>query len=655
MNQTRVSKVDGQYVATFPDGSRAFWPDSTPVEVIQRNVQETLAARQLWRPSVKVDTGTAAAAESVRQEAQSRGPLDQFMGGVGSAAQLARAALTQQRTPRSMVDIANELMIQLHPVSNLLSRAQDRARQAPISVAENKALASATPYSTAGNITGNVAITSLFPSSVGGGYSRLGATVPGMLGTRAGNVIDTALTSGVVNAALTPGSDEERLKAGLYAVGTSAIAPTMMAVTQGTRRALTRSGKQINIAEGLRTELGEQADDVTRILRQTPRETELLGTRPSSSMVTGSPTLEALEAGSRTKRGDLWRSVDAENASARWNALRTTAGTPEELAALEAARNRVTAPMRENALASASYGVRNNLGDVEPWVAGLRDRVHQVAIGSSRPNPDAQRIVKYVNGELEQSVTPSQLYTVRKVLTDKLKPGQNDELSNAAKGARAETMSVIKQIDGTLDSLSGGQWSGYLKRYGEESRTVESKRALQNIVGALERGQPIGAVPPALGEIPAYKTLGNLRDRYGLKEVGSQRVDRLLPNDREVVEGIIGSLKAQANAMTAKGILGSPTAGLLANAGRAEGVTRRIVEDGVGRMLPVPGGGLLASKVFDASGRRAEEELAGLLQDPMALAAALERARRARMLMQGAQAVGGASGVGGRMVSQDQW
>jgi hypothetical protein len=147
-----------------------------------------------------------------------------------------------------------------------------------------------------------------------------------------------------------------------------------------------------------------------------------------------------------------------------------------------------------------------------------------------------------------------------------------------------------------------------------------------------------------MGESPAWKTVGNLRDKFGQKELGSKTIDTLLPEDRLLLNNVTDSLKRQSDSMTSRATLGSPTAGLLANAGRAEGVTRNMLESGVNTILPF-GGSVLSSKVFDKLGRQAEEELAKLLQNPDALAEALASAMRARKIQAGASRVG--AGVGG--------
>jgi hypothetical protein len=105
----------------------------------------------------------------------------------------------------------------------------------------------------------------------------------------------------------------------------------------------------------------------------------------------------------------------------------------------------------------------------------------------------------------------------------------------------------------------------------------------------------------------------------------------------------VDSLKRQADSMTSKATLGSPTAPLIANAGRADAVSRSVVQNGVARLLP--GGDILASKVFDKLGRQGEEELARLLQDPEAMADAIAAAIRARRIQAGASRLGAGSGA----------
>jgi hypothetical protein len=506
-----------------------------------------------------------------------------------------------------------------------------------------QSLASATPDTIGGNLLGTVGLFGAGPTRLGTGAAGMVGKVPAWLAGRTGTAVDTALTGALVNAAATPGDFSERAYEGMWGLGGGVI-PGLYAVGAGGRRMVTSGGRQVAVGEGVLTETGNKAERLIEDLKANDPGAPI-GVRSTSAMKTQDPTLQTLESGSRAKRGDLWKPTDQQNAKARWDALLGRAGTKEELEALEAGVNAKTGGLREKAIteAQAIEGLRGI--DLMP---SMVRPIQQLAANwrfSLRPNRGAQKLADYVEGELKQGITPEQLYVMRKELADGIKPGRNDELSNAVKTARKQSVEAIKAIDEVLDNLSGGGWGEYLSQHSKGMKPVESKRALQDIAGSLERGMPAGVVPPAMGESAAWKTVGTLRDRFGNKELGKKTVQTLLPEDKELVDAIVDSLKRQADSMTSKATLGSPTAPLIANAGRADAVSRSVVQNGVARLLP--GGDILASKVFDKLGRQGEEELARLLQDPEAMADAIAAAIRARRIQAGASRLGAGSGAAG--------
>ena len=515
--------------------------------------------------------------------------------------------------------------------------------QATVSAAEG--VRDSTPYTMGGNMAGLGLSFGLGPARAVGMAGNvagrvMGREAPAWLASRPLMAADTAATAGATNAATTPNN---RLVEGLMAAGTAGIAPSAYGVVAGGRRMMTGTGRQIDVGERLRGDIGRtRADQLIDALRSTDPQSEL-GAMSSASMLTRDPTLQVMESGSRAKRSDLWQPFDEQNANARWSALRTQAGTPEELGAMRVARNEATGPMRDGALESASWNIAQNMGEQPPSVSRLMGILDGLRTGKTRPNTDVQTIVKYVDSQLEQGVTPAQLYEVRKMLTDGIKAGPTSELSQAARAARPQRMEIIGKIDDVLEEASGGKWRSYLSAYGNASPTIQSREALQNIITSLERGMPHGVVPPVMGQSPGWKSVGVLRDRFGQKELGSQTVDRLLPEDRRRLELLIDGLKRQSDSMQAKGVLGSHTAALLANMGRGDAVTRGVVNLAANKAMPVMGS-VVASKMFDAAGRRAEDELSRLLQNPQALADALLRAKQAEALARGVSRTGAASG-----------
>ena len=520
----------------------------------------------------------------------------------------------------------------------------------PANLAATSGIQSATPYTMGGNLGGQALAFGLGPIRGGAALGTLGAKAfgheaPAWLGSRAVMAGDTAGTSGAVNAAVEP---ENRFSAALMGAGAAGIAPAVYGAGAGVRRMASSGGRQIDVGERLRGDLGSsKADQLAEaLLSQDPQ--ARLGAMSSGAALTRDPGLQVLETGSRAKRSDLWQPFDTQNANARWAALNTQAGTRGELQALENARNTATGDLRTGALTKAqlstifsqSGDIDIHLGNLEPMLA----KIDQFRVGTLRPNKDVQTLANYLEGELKQGVTPEQLYEIRKTLTDGIKAGRNDELSNAIKSARVQRLEMVREIDNTLDQLSGGSWGKYLSEYADASKPINSKQALQDIVSDLSRGQPAGAVPPVMGQSPGWKTVGTLRDRYGQKELGSKTFDRLLPEDRQHIELLIDGLKGQADSMQAKGILGSQTAALLANMGRGDAVTRGAVGMAANKAMPYVGS-ILSSKMFDAAGRKAEEELARLLQNPQALAEALARAKQAQALGRGMSRAGAMTGA----------
>lgn len=586
--------------------------DAGDLEAVRELGRAMRVRMQRQNPSLgmpeKVRLGAESMPDSIRSVVREQSRPAQVYAGAGGALALAAHGVNDLFRPEGKTGEWNSL---------------DNAE-----VANWRALNAASGDTIGGNLLGNALLFGALPARTG--------LMPGRLGM----VADTGLTSGGINYATTPGGSADRSRDALLGAVTALPVPALYALGSGTRQAITRGGKQVAVGEGLLTESGGKADDLISQLQAPP--TSTIGSF-SAGMKTQDPMLQVMESGSRAKRGDLWKPFDRENAKARWDALVSRAGTKEELEALESVVNAKTGELRAQALTDAQLtNIFSQSGDIRPEMMRPLEKLVSDWRFNLRPSKGAQTLANYIDNEIKQGLTPDQLYVMRKELVDGIQPGRNDELSNAVKTARKQSVDAIKVIDDTLDTLSGGGWREYLKTHAKGMKPVESKRALQDIVGSLERGMPAGIVPPAMGESPAWKTVGTLRDRFGTKEMGKKEIDTLLPEDRELVDAIVDSLKRQADTMGAgKATLGSPTAPLLANMGRADAVTRNVVENGINRVLP--GGDILASKVFDKLGRQAEEELARLLQDPNALADAIARAIQSRRMREGASRLGGAS------------
>lgn len=529
-------------------------------------------------------------------------------------------------------------MIAGHAVANLLGADNDAAMQ------NWRSVANATPDTTGGNLVGNAAMFAAAPSRI------LGPAATFALGARAlprwGQVADVAATQGGMAAATTPGDASDRLIAGLTGAGAVA-APGAVGAVQTGRRMTTRAGQSLDVAEGLRRELGAEADPLIKALEGTTYPTAGIGVRPSSAMLTRNPTLEAMETGSRVRTGDQWTPLDRMNASARWKALEDAAGTPEELAKMKAARDVFTTPMREGALHGGAPGTTQVGTDLSP----LNAKLIELSTGENRPNQAVQTMVNYVGSEIEKGATPAQLYTIRKSLTDGIANAPTSELSQAARAARPQRMELIGLIDDTLDKMSAGGWKQYLESYKIASPMISSKSALQKITDALSSGRAAGEVPLSMGERAAPYGFGRKVEQFGTKQFGSQEFDQLIPQHRSLVDSLLADLTAQQGVMMPRATLGSPTAANQANAGRVSQLTNNVI-DAAGGLIPV-GGSTVSAAVKGSLAAKNEEALARLLQNPDVLAKALRDAAKAQKLQNAAGRTGASGSAATRSLLEE--
>jgi len=298
-----------------------------------------------------------------------------------------------------------------------------------------------------------------------------------------------------------------------------------------------------------------------------------------------------------------------------------------------------------------------------PSIDRMRQSVNELKTGEQRPNPNIQTLVPYLEKQLfnPQGTTPQQLYTVRKVLKGEIKAGSNNDIGAAAAVTRKETENIVNQIDEALDSLSSGQWSDYLKKYGDMSKEVSSKTALQNAIDDMTINLAQGRVPPALSGKTGEQTLSRAVNKYALKDFGAKTIDQLTPEARRIIEALKDDLARTAAGMNARATGGPGTAQYLAAQGRAKGLASQLVRTGAGAVAGGPIGGIAANVAGDLvstalarSGDEGAQILARLLQDPRYMAAMLEKAKRSQTQLNVAGQLGAGGAAGGSAATQQR-
>ena len=514
-----------------------------------------------------------------------------------------------------------------------------------------KMIRGATPMTSLGGIFGDVGSYGVLPTR-GISMAYGGKQLP--LG-RFGQAVDVSATSAATQALTSP---ENRLQAATYG--------SLAGVMPGTGRVLQRALPEGNWGgvskpqiegEALLRQFGDESDSLIRALKG--EYAPVPGVSGSAAVITKDPRLQVLETGSRTGQGQMWMPFDKANEEARFNALMRAAGTQAERDALIAERKSVTGPMREGAFTEAS--ANTDTLSVRPVFERMRKTINNLKTGEQRPNPNIQTLVPYLEKQLfnPQGTTPQQLYTVRKVLKGEIKAGSNNDIGAAAAVTRKETENIVNQIDEALDSLSSGQWSDYLKKYGDMSKEISSKTALQNAIDDMTINLAQGRVPPALSGKTGEQTLSRVVNKYALENFGAKTIDQLTPENRRLIEALKDDLARTAGAMNARATGGPGTAQYNAANKYQQGLAGQLVKSGAGAVVGGPVGGIAANVAGDLvstalarSGDEGAQILARLLQDPRYMAAMLEKARQSQRQLNVAGQLGAAGAAYGSATQQ---
>jgi hypothetical protein len=207
--------------------------------------------------------------------------------------------------------------------------------------------------------------------------------------------------------------------------------------------------------------------------------------------------------------------------------------------------------------------------------------------------------------------------------------------------------------------LSGGKWSDYLQKYGDMSKELSSKTALQNAIDDMTINLAQGRVPPALSGKTGEQTLSRVVNKYALENFGAKTIDQLTPENRRLIEALKDDLARTAGAMNARATGGPGTAQYQAANKYQQGLAGQLVKAGAGAVAGGPIGGIAANVAGDLvstalarSGDEGAQILARLLQDPRYMAAMLEKARQSQRQLNVAGQLGAGTAAGASATQQ---
>lgn len=468
--------------------------------------------------------------------------------------------------------------------------------------------------------------------------------IPGGAAATTGRALAGAVGGGALAGALQPVLSTESRAAnvalggagGAAGVGLGkALGKGVQMATRGGREeaALQRGGK------ALRKTLGPQADAAEQALRQfhagrvnapAPGVRGVTQDIPMSTAQAvrmgenvageaGSGKLAGLELANRAGAADDFAELARRQNEALFEATQRAGveGTPQQLTAATTARDLATAPLRQDALQAA--GRWPEVGaPLQAQTAALR--------GSSAAGTPSRRLADLVDQTLTENPTPEQLYSLRKMLANKLNgpmtPG--DDVAAIVKGAERDAYQMMQAIDARLNEAArrkGGAaepWSDYLQTYTEKSRPVTSARAQQQIGEAMapEGGPIVGATP----EITRHR-LAKAVERFGRNKQG---FERLTPDASARYGELLDTMQRMEEPMRAVKLGGT-------GGGGSQTATQTAMQRGATALnAKVPFIGDVYRMLTQTGQARAKQEMAQLMLDP----------QRAMQAIQAAQAAG---------------
>lgn len=185
--------------------------------------------------------------------------------------------------------------------------------------------------------------------------------------------------------------------------------------------------------------------------------------------------LLSLEKGLRSRNpADFGQRISEQNA-ARQAELTSVAGTPADLAAAKSARDVATAPMREQAFASA--------GTANPQP--IHDTIDSILASPVGQRETVSKTLEWARNLIGDQTDPAALYEIRKDLQlaqmGKLQPSSaNAPAASTLATARGQLGQVISAVDDQIEQAAPG-FKAYLQRYRDLSQPIDQMKVIQEI------------------------------------------------------------------------------------------------------------------------------------------------------------------------------
>lgn len=391
-------------------------------------------------------------------------------------------------------------------------------------------------------VLGEIAPSLLIP---GGGYVKgaqgamnlvRGVNMAKPLATRPGTwsaMADTGI-AGALGGLIQDRKSDENAAADVAMGSLAGLVPGAVAGVRSIKDMLGKGGAEKRAAEQLIRVMGgvdEAEAELAKIAGFKPSVTTK-NVPLTTAEVTQNADLKVLENAAAAKNTGQWTPFRERQAAERWKSAQEVTRDAPNLEDLMKTRDDVTAPWRERALGRA--------GKDPFFTAPTAEKVDELWKSGLRSSPAGREVIQYVTRELNEGITPEQLYQVRKTLTGKLngKAAITDTLAQSVKDQRVAVMQIVESIDQGLNDASKGAWEKYLKKYQNKSGEVNNARASELLRDAWESGPRFGRegqqVPALTGE-----RLRKAVDKFGPDEFGGTHFNEVTESGlRELQENI---------------------------------------------------------------------------------------------------------------------
>lgn len=347
----------------------------------------------------------------------------------------------------------------------------------------------------------------------------------------------------------------------------------------------------------------------------------------SAAAVTKNPVLAQMEQGSRIRSSPAWYDLDQRQAQAVFDNVLSATDEAAQLGARKAARSEA---WRE-AWGKAQENIKPKL-----WVQRMTqfgDDLATAMKSADASNPEVLNVLKAIESEIDRvgpGFSPGHLQQIRANLQGKIQPTSPNVFKSAPRDNPA-IISLKQELDDILNVSTGGKWQNVIEGYAKDSGKVAQAAAAGKVRSAYvdeATGRIRGVSADPSGDVAKVTQagLGRAMDAARLPDgslaLSPQAANKLAATlDALRAQGIVQGMKRTATAGGGSDTMSNAvTSGLLDNS-----------PSSLARVL----------QFARSIGRgRTDAEMAALLSNPDALAAALEgymRQKAPNVLMQNLQ------------------